>query len=148
MSCRFLVVEDEIFVATELESILEDLGHEPIGIAADSRSALELGKQAEIAFVDLNLVDGATGIEVGRSLARNGVTVVYMTANPSQLGTGVPGTVGVIPKPVTESEIKQAVSYAVALYKRQNPAPQPPSRLKLFNFPMGGSSGSSKPLAG
>ncbi|WP_417309221.1 response regulator [Devosia sp.] len=148
MSCRVLVVEDEIFVATELESILEDMGHEPIGIAADSRSALELGKQAEIAFVDLNLVDGATGIDVGRKLADGGVTVVYMTANPAQLGQGVPGTVGVIPKPVTDSEIKQAVDYAVALFKQQNPAPNPPSRLKLFSLPVGGSSGSSEPLAG
>ncbi len=37
MSCRIMVVEDEIFVATEIEYIVEELGHQPVGIAADTR---------------------------------------------------------------------------------------------------------------
>src|SRR5690606_38812722 len=89
MSCNVLVVEDEIFVAIEIESVVQDLGHRPVGIAADSRRALELAKDAELAFVDLNLVDGPTGIDLGRRLAGDGLTVLYMTANPSQLGRGV-----------------------------------------------------------
>ena len=90
MSSKVLVVEDEIFVAIEFENLLYDLGHQPVGIAADSRKALALAEQAELAFVDINLVDGPTGIEVGKALADLGVTVVYMTANPGQLGDGVP----------------------------------------------------------
>ena len=35
MSCKILVVEDEIFVATEIEYLVAELGHNPIGIAAD-----------------------------------------------------------------------------------------------------------------
>jgi CheY-like chemotaxis protein len=131
MSCKVLVVEDEIFVAIEIESVLQELGHRPIGIAADSRRALELAKEAELAFVDLNLVDGPTGIDVGKRLADNGVTVLYMTANPSQLGPGVPGTIGVLPKPVNERELRSAVEFAVAVRNRQDGVP-PPSRLALF----------------
>ncbi len=134
MSYRVLVVEDEIFVATEFENLLYDLGHQPVGIAADSRHALALADDAEIAFVDINLIDGPTGIEVGRSLAARGVTVVYMTANPAQLGDGVPGTVGVIPKPVESSELKQAVEFAAALRRRAAVKVQPPRRLRLFGF--------------
>jgi CheY-like chemotaxis protein len=132
MSCKVLVVEDEIFVATELESLLYDLGHQPVGIAADSRKALELARDAELAFVDLNLVDGPTGIEVGKKLADSGITVVFMTANPAQLGDGVPGTIGVIPKPVEDSELRQAVEFVVAVRNRQAAAVKPPRRLKLF----------------
>src|SRR5262249_25896168 len=132
MSCKVLVVEDEIFVATELESLLYDLGHQPVGIAADSRKALELAREAELAFVDLNLVDGPTGLEVGKQLADSGITVVYMTANPAQLGDGVPGTIGVIPKPVEDSELRQAVEFAVAVRRRELSAAKPPRRLKLF----------------
>jgi CheY-like chemotaxis protein len=69
MSSKVLVVEDEIFVAIELESLLHDLGHQPVGIAADSRQALALAEQAELAFVDVNLLDGPTGVEVGKALA-------------------------------------------------------------------------------
>lgn len=131
MSCRVLVVEDEIFVAIEIESVLQDLGHWPIGIAADSRRALELAKEAELAFVDLNLVDGPTGIDLGRRLASDGVTVMYMTANPAQLGDGVPGTIGVLPKPVNERELRSAVEFAVAVRNR-TPGVVPPSRMTLF----------------
>ncbi len=86
-----MVVEDEIFVATEIEYIVEELGHQPVGIAADTASAFTPCPHADIALVDLNLKDGATGREIGRRLAaQHGLTVLYMTANPSQLGDGVP----------------------------------------------------------
>jgi CheY-like chemotaxis protein len=135
MSCKVLVVEDEIFVATEMENLLYDLGHQPVGIAADSRRALELAREAELAFVDLNLVDGPTGIEVGKQLSSNGVAVVFMTANPAQLGDGVPGTIGVIPKPVGDAELRQAIEFAVAVSRRQPESVSPPRRLRLFSSP-------------
>lgn len=134
MSSKVLVVEDEIFVAIELENLLYDLGHQPVGIAADSRKALSLADEAELAFVDINLLDGPTGIEVGKALAANGVTVIYMTANPSQLGNGVPGTVGVIPKPLETAEMRQAIEFAVAL-RRKEKSIAPPRRLRLFGAP-------------
>lgn len=131
MTCNIMVVEDEIFVATEIEYVVADLGHKPVGIAADKKTALTMAPLAEIALVDLNLRDGPTGQEIGRFLADAGVTVVFMTANPSQLGNGVPGTVGVISKPVAEDELRQAVSYAVATRKRI--AASPPARMLVFS---------------
>lgn len=132
MSCRILVVEDEIFVATEIEHVIEEMGFTPVGIAAEQRSALALAQHADVALVDLNLRDGATGIAIGRTLAQtHGVTVMFMTANPSQLGDGVPGTIGVLPKPVTDRDLREAVSYAVARHLAAD-AP-PPRRLRLFS---------------
>jgi CheY-like chemotaxis protein len=129
--CNVLVVEDEIFVAIEIESVVAELGYRPIGIAGDRKSAMGLAGQAEVALVDLNLRDGPTGRDIGRTLAEDyGVTVVYMTANPSQLGAGVPGTVGVIAKPVMDEELKQTVRYAVAV--RHNDPAEMPRRLRLF----------------
>jgi DNA-binding NtrC family response regulator len=131
MSCRVLVVEDEIFVAIEIEHVVSQLGHLPVGIAADSRKAEELASAAEVALVDLNLRDGPTGPAIGRMLAeRHGVTVLFVTANPAQLGDGVPGTLGVIPKPVNDDEMRQAVSFAVA--HRQRQAAIPPASMRLF----------------
>jgi CheY-like chemotaxis protein len=132
MSSKILVVEDEILVALEFENLLNDLGHQPVGIAADSRRAMELAGDADVAFVDLNLVDGPTGVELGRALASRGVTVVYMTANPEQLGQGVAGTVGVIAKPADHSELRQAVDYAIAVRRSPDTTTRPPRRLKLF----------------
>ena len=131
MSCRVLVVEDEIFVAIEIEEVVQELGHRPVGIAPDSRTAIEMGAEAEVALVDLNLVDGPTGIHVGRALADRGVSVLFMTANPTQLGDGVPGAIGVLPKPVTSGELRQAVEFVVSRRLRSDPVP-PPRHLRLF----------------
>ncbi|RUT30941.1 response regulator [Arsenicitalea aurantiaca] len=133
MSCRVLVVEDEIFVAIEIETVLEEMGHEPIGIAADRKTAFALADAAEVALVDLNLKDGPTGREIGDMLARRGVTVLFMTANPSQLGDGVPGTVGVLPKPASEAELRAAIDYVIAARDRLDA--EPPQRMRLFTLP-------------
>lgn len=138
MTRRILVVEDEIFVATEIEHVIEEMGHTPIGIASDQHTALALASSADVALVDLNLQDGPTGIGIGRILAQtHGVTVLFMTANPSQLGNGVPGTVGVLPKPVTDHELRAALAYAVA--RRDAAEATPPKRLKLFDWSEAGS---------
>jgi DNA-binding NtrC family response regulator len=134
MSTRILIVEDEIFVAVELENLIADMGHESVGIAPNQKAALRHAGATDVALVDLNLQDGPTGAAIGQILAQtHGVTVLFMTANPSQLGDGVPGTLGVLPKPVTERELRQAVDYAVA--KRHEQQVNPPSRLKLFDWP-------------
>lgn len=131
MSCRILVVEDEVFVAAEIEHVISELGHEPVGIAADRRTAISLAPDTDIALVDLNLQDGPTGISIGRFLAEtHGVTVLFMTANPAQLGDGVPGTLGVLPKPVTDQDLKLALEFVVA--HRRDGDGHPPRRLQLF----------------
>ncbi len=92
---------------------------------------MRLADGTEVAIVDLNLRDGPTGPIVGRTLAEKfGVTVLFMTANPSQLGEGIPGTLGVIPKPVMDEELRRAVAYAVSHHRRM-PA-EAPARLMLF----------------
>jgi CheY-like chemotaxis protein len=131
MTRKVLVVEDEIFVAAEIEQVVEELGFTAVGIAPDEGSAMALADQAEIALVDLNLRDGATGGRIGRVLAQDhGVTVIFMTANPGQLGAGVPGTIGVLPKPVSDNDLRAALAYAAA--RRDAADGTPPQRLRLF----------------
>ena len=135
MTCRILVVEDEIFVATEIEHVITEMGHESVGIAADMRAALLLAPQTDIALVDLNLQDGPTGRDIGQTLARDfNVTVLFMTANPAQLGDGVAGTVGVLPKPVTDSDLRAAVNFVVSRHRRAEEQQQPPLRMRLFGM--------------
>lgn len=133
MSYRILIVEDEIIVATEIEYVVAEMGHDPIAIAADQRSALAHASRADIALVDLNLRDGPSGIGIGKILAQtHGVTVLFLTANPAQLGEGVPGTVGVMPKPATDRDVREAVEFAIA--HRLAAEARPPRRLRLFGW--------------
>ena len=134
MSARILIVEDEVFVAMDMADTLADYGYDCVGIADDTASAMRLAKQAvDVALVDVNLCDGATGPMIGELLARNhGVRVIFVTANPRQLGTGVPGTLGVITKPLDVKLIGEALDFALAV-KPGAPTPVPPVGLSVFN---------------
>lgn len=129
---RILLVEDEILVALELEATAQDLGHEVVGIAADTQTALQYAALADIALVDVNLRDGVTGPVIGRRLAQEyGVTVVFVTANPAQLGDGVPGALGVISKPCDERVTAEVISFAQA-HRLRMKGFQPPPCITLF----------------
>ena len=108
-----LIVEDEILVAMDLERILEDAGYQVAAIVADQKEAMSVGSKADLAFVDLNLRDGATGPDIARDLAKQfGVRIVYVTANPAQIGEPAENAVGCIRKPFNESAILAAAALA------------------------------------
>ena len=129
MAGSILIVEDEMLVALEMESILEERGYEVVGIASDLEGALTFaGSQVDLALVDLNLRDGLTGPEIGRRLANeHRAKVLFVTANPRILGDGIAGTIGVLTKPTDELSLTSAIAFAL----RQS-AEAPPS-LRCFN---------------
>lgn len=123
-SLRILIVEDEILIALELESLLQDAGHSVVGIAASSDEALAMGSdfQPDLAFVDIHLADGPTGVEVARSLARDhGIMVLFMTANAKRIPDDFVEAQGVIAKPYTERGVHQALDYVIASREGANP---------------------------
>ena len=115
MSKRDLIVEDEIFVALEIEQIVEETGFDVSAIAADRPAALACAESCDIALVDLNLRDGPTGPIIGMELAsRYGIRVIYVTANPSQIGEASVAALGVITKPFRSQSISAALQLAAA----------------------------------
>ncbi|TXC72336.1 response regulator [Sphingomonas ginsenosidivorax] len=112
MTNTALIVEDEIFVALDLERILTDAGYAVVAIAADREGAIAAAPQCSFAFVDINLRDGPTGPEIAERIAReHNVKVVFVTANPSQIGDNSPA-LGYIRKPFSESAILAAAAFA------------------------------------
>jgi len=134
MTARILIIEDEALVAMELRFVLEDLGYDVVGTAAEARTAREIVRETEVdlALVDIHLSDGPTGIELGRELGQDiGVTVLFMTANPGMVREGVAGTVGVLSKPTDERAVQTAVDYALRRRMGQ-PIEYAPPELQLF----------------
>jgi len=128
MTAKALIVEDEILVALDLENALSEIGIDVVGIAPDRATALELAQRnpVDFALVDVNLRDGQTGPSIGRALAmEHGAKVIFVTANPAQLGDGVEGAIGVMCKPFSEASISATVEF---LSQRRDP----PRELKLF----------------
>lgn len=107
-----LIVEDEIFVALDLERILTDAGYVVAAIAMDAPGALAAAGGCQFAFVDLNLRDGPTGPSIARRIARDhGVKVVFVTANPGQIGADA-GALAYVRKPFSEASILAAAALA------------------------------------
>lgn len=134
MTARVLIIEDEALVALELRFVLEDLGYDVVGTAADARSARDIVRETEVdlALVDIHLSDGPTGVALGRELGQDmGVTVLFMTANPGMVRNGVVGTIGVLTKPTDENAVRTAVEYALRRRHGQ-PVEYAPPGLQLF----------------
>ena len=134
MTARILIIEDEALVAMALRFVLEDLGHDVIGVAATAKAARDIVREndVDLALVDIHLSDGATGIDLGRELGQDmGVSVLFMTANPGMVRDGVAGTIGVLSKPTDERAVQTGVDYA--LRRRQGqPTDYAPPGLQLF----------------
>lgn len=132
MNNKVLIVEDEFIVALSLQQTLSDLGFETVGIAADAATAKRLAEEhPDYALVDVNLRDGATGPLIGQRLAEeHGVVVLFLTANPAQLGEGIRGTVGVLSKPIGEEMVERALDFLVN--HRLGKVASPPPAMRLF----------------
>jgi two-component system, response regulator PdtaR len=113
MSSTVLIVEDEIFVATDIARIIEDAGYRVAAIAADREEALEAGPKAQIALVDVNLRDGPTGPQIALDLSqRYGIKIFYVTANPTQISPKADTAIGFIRKPFSDDAILTAIQHA------------------------------------
>lgn len=112
MTRSALIVEDEIFVALDLERILTDAGYDVAAIAADADEALAAAPACHFAFVDVNLRDGPTGPSIANRIARDhGVKVVFVTANPAQIDH-CDCALGYVSKPFSEEAILAAAALA------------------------------------
>jgi two-component system, response regulator PdtaR len=127
---RFLIVEDSLLIAMDLEEAVERSGHEVIGIAPDVKVALNYAIDADIAFVDVRLADGETGPQLARILVERGLLVIFVTGNPGLVEGRDAGALGVIAKPLTHQAAADVIQFAVDW--KDGLQRNPPARLKLF----------------
>ncbi len=108
---KVFVVEDEFFVAYEIEDILKELGFEVVGPSLNVEDAQNLAKTAEIdaAFLDVNLGEGKTSEPVAKILRSRDIPFVFITAyTPDQI-TFRTSDDRVLEKPVTSGKILETL---------------------------------------
>jgi DNA-binding response OmpR family regulator len=123
---NILIVEDEILIALELEASLSHVGHKVIGIASNAHDAaiLSAAHHIDIALIDLNLTDGATGPAIACDVMRaHGAEVIFVTANPEQLPHDLHGTFGVVRKPYGYDCFVEVISFILAIKHTFAPPP-------------------------
>ena len=108
---RVFVVEDEVFVAYEMNDMLEELGFEVVGPALNAEDAQRIARTAEIdaAFLDVNLGGGKTSEVTSKILRERGVPFVFVTAyTPDQI-TFRTSEDEVLEKPVTSKKVYETL---------------------------------------
>lgn len=114
-----LIVEDEFLIASLLEAIVEEQGHERLGPVSTVEQALAYAPRADIALVDLGLADGNSGRLLARRLVdRFGIQVIFVTGDASSLQDGFDGAIAVIQKPFRDDEIASALAEALDRRRR------------------------------
>lgn len=110
---RLLIVEDEPFIAADLESLTAELGHEVVGVADTKAMALDLARRAhpDAALLDLKLRDGFTGSEIAQALSADfHLPFAFVTGNTETLPAGAFGAVAVVAKPFTDDQVRSAIA--------------------------------------
>ncbi len=115
---KVMIIEDEAFIAMDIESIVSSMGHRVTGIARTHTGAVALGsrEQPDLILADIQLADNSSGIDAVRDLlaAHGDIPVIFITAFPDRLLTGTrPEPTFLIGKPYTDEQVRSAVSQAM-----------------------------------
>jgi DNA-directed RNA polymerase specialized sigma24 family protein len=126
-----LIIEDEAFIAMDLESLVETLGHRVVGVARTHSEAVALAKvkQPGLILADIKLADGSSGLDAVNELLESfEVPVIFITAYPERFLTGErPEPAFLIAKPFQPAMLSAVISQALFFdrnARRRTPGPQ------------------------
>lgn len=126
LSTKVLIIEDEPIIAADLESLVEELGHEVIGNATTYTEAMAMVKSETPGLIlcDIQLADGSSGIDATNDILKdNDIPIIFITAFPERLLTGDrPEPTFLIPKPFQENTVKAAIGQALFFHPARETA--------------------------
>jgi len=112
-----LIIEDETFIALDLEGLVESLGHRVLGVARTHTEAVALAKAKRpgLILADIQLADGSSGLDAVNEMLRTfEVPVIFITAYPERFLTGErPEPAFLIAKPFQPSTVSAVLSQAL-----------------------------------
>lgn len=131
---RLLLVEDDFLIASAASAALFRAGHEVIGMAPSAAAALEVARRRalDLCVVDVNLSDGATGVQFAIELHRAfGVRSLFATSDAGRCREAWPAALGCLLKPYGVGDLRLAVAACEALLHGRSAGFTLPT-LKLF----------------
>jgi PAS domain S-box-containing protein len=116
---KILIVEDDNLIAESLESGLNGLGYDVVGISSTGTNAIEKAGllKPDLILMDIILQDQVSGIEAAEVIRiKYGIPVVFLTAStdPSTVSdVGLTSPFGFVGKPFNETELHASVEIAL-----------------------------------
>src|SRR6202045_273792 len=124
-----LIIEDEPFIALDLQSLVEEQGHRVVDIARTHREATEAVQRQKpgLLLADIQLADGSSGLEaVNQILESVSIPVIFITAYPERFLTGTPPEPAfLVTKPFNIDSLKAVISQALFFDRRSHRKDEP-----------------------
>lgn len=124
-STKILVVEDEEIVAFDIETTLQSLGYEVVGVASSGEEALEKVNlmKPHLVLMDIRIKGEKDGIQVAEEIWHQfTIPIVYLTANADsstlQRAT-ITEPFGYLLKPFEEKELQTTIEIALARHRAE-----------------------------
>jgi DNA-directed RNA polymerase specialized sigma24 family protein len=112
-----LIIEDEPLIALDIQTLVEQLGHDVATIARTHTEAVRaaLKRRPGLILADIQLADGSSGLDaVNEILGTQEVPVIFITAFPERFLTGqAPEPAFLITKPFSADSVKAVISQAL-----------------------------------
>jgi DNA-binding response OmpR family regulator len=109
---KILLVEDEPFIAFDLEQLVQSAGHQVVGVAETREQALRLAdaERPDAALIDVSLKDGLSGPGICRTLCEeHGIRAVFVTGNREHVPADRAGALAVFEKPFSDKDVATAL---------------------------------------
>ncbi|HTZ68796.1 MAG TPA: response regulator [Roseiarcus sp.] len=114
---KVLIIEDEPLIALDIQTLVEQLGHDVTTIARTHTEAVRgaLKSRPGLILADIQLADGSSGLDaVNEILGIQEVPVIFITAFPERFLTGqAPEPAFLITKPFSAESVKAVISQAL-----------------------------------
>jgi len=121
-SLRVLIADDEAIIRLGLKTMLEEMGHQVVGMAADGPSAVRLAARVnpDLAILDIKMPD-MDGLDVAEAITtRRRIPILMLTAYSDrelvERATKL-AVLAYLVKPVKEADLGLAIELAMARFE-------------------------------
>ncbi len=125
VATNVLIIEDELLIAMDLETIVTSLGHSVQAVATTKTEALAAvkRKQPGLILADVKLADGSSGLDAAKEIVAGGeVPIIFITAYPEKVLTGErPEPTFLISKPFQRDTVMAIISQALLFDTKAHP---------------------------
>lgn len=115
MSLRVLIVEDEAFISLQTAEMLEELGHEVVGVAVSAEQAVAMAEneRPDLVLMDVRLAGARDGIDAAQEIKQRwSIPAIFVSASsdaPTRRRVEAVGAVAFLNKPLTAHRLGEAL---------------------------------------
>lgn len=144
---KILIVEDNVIIADDMQSMLEEIGYEIVDNVIVYEQAVEVLKtqQVDLVLIDIILASDKTGIDLGKHIRENyDIPFIFVTSNSDRATVENAKTVkpnGYLVKPFEQQDLYTSIEIALSnfIYGKQNVAKGLSSEVVEKDVPMSNS---------